>query len=120
MSLLEYIQKKDVPETIPAHGKSRKPKSKTAKPKIIKPKNTKLKNKKPNNIKLKTDKPENKKPSKLWYLLHVPLGFVSGPLCHGMWEDVNEVEAVKHLGHGIMLSSGTWIAVGAALLVSFV
>ena len=59
-----------------------------------------------------------KKPSCLWYIPHVPFGFASGPICHYMWESANESEAERHLGHGILLSAGTWIAVGVALLVS--
>ena len=62
---------------------------------------------------------ECRKPSRLWYVAHVPFGFASGPACHLIWEDKNQDEAVKHLGYGVMLSVGTWISVGVTMLVSF-
>lgn len=68
----------------------------------------------------KSDGPNGcRRPSRLWYVLHVPFGFMSGPACHVLWEDANQPEAEKHLLHGIMLSAGTWLAAGTALLISF-
>ena len=132
MSLLEYVEDNNTPDTTVLQ----RVKKSAPKPKISKPKSVKLKINKPKSVKPKISKPKthksktpepkigrsdiDRKPSMLWYLLHVPFGFASGPLCHYLWEDANTAEAEKHLGHGIMISAGTWIATGVTLLVSFV
>ena len=109
---------------------SQRTKKPISKPKVAKSKSVKLKSVKPKADKPKTHRPKTskpktstqktvKKPSILWYILHVPFGFASGPLCHYLWEDANAVEAERHLDHGIMISAGTWIAAGTTLIISF-
>ena len=127
MSLLEYVEENNAPDAMVSQRvKKSVSKSKTVRPKIsklksVKPKIDKSKTHRPKISKSKTSTQKTiKKPSILWYLLHVPFGFASGPLCHYLWDDVNAVEAERHLGYGIMLSAGMWIAVGVTLLVSFV
>ena len=47
------------------------------------------------------------------------IGFVSGPACEVLWRERNGPEADKHLAHGVLLSSGAWLAAGTALLISY-
>ena len=60
----------------------------------------------------------NRHPSRLWYVVHVPFGFVSGPACHDLWEDRNPADAERHMLRGIVLGAGAWFTIGVALLVS--
>ena len=133
MSLLEFLKDNDVKndDVKEDHTNEQKKterinvKSKGMKVKKIEPKEIEPEEIKPNNVEPKKSNHNIKtinikrKPSAMWYILHVPLGFASGPLCHAMWESKNEKEAIKHLHHGVMVNAGMLVAVGVSMILSF-